>query len=98
MADLIYGWSEEKNTLLKTSIGIYFEDIIVALQAGQLLSDEPHFNQDKYPNQRLYIVEINSYAYVVPYVVDDGRGILFLKTIYPSRKHTKLFLSRKNHD
>lgn len=98
MSDLIYEWSEDKNALLKAKIGICFEDVIIALQGDQLLSNEPHFNQNKYPNQRLYIVEIDRYAYVVPLVADEDRGVLFLKTIYPSRKYSKLFLSKNDHD
>lgn len=36
------------------------------------------------------VIEINSYAYVVPYVEEDD--YLFLKTIFPSRKYTKEYL------
>lgn len=46
-----------------------------------------HPNAEKYPNQLLYEVDVDGYVHVVP-VVREGR-ILFLKTIYPSRKATR---------
>ena len=46
-----------------------------------------HPNAERYPNQLLYEVEVEGYVQVVP-VVREGR-ILFLKTIYPSRKATR---------
>jgi len=52
--------------------------------------DGPHPNRDKYPNQRLFLVRIDDYAWLVPYVENDGE--IFLKTIIPSRKATKKFL------
>ena len=37
-------------------------------------------------NQWIFIVEIDEYTWVVPFVLEeDGRGI-FLKTAFPSRK------------
>lgn len=40
--------------------------------------------------QSIYIVEIDDYAYLVPFVVDGD--VHFLKTIIPSRKATRRYL------
>ncbi|MFT7660309.1 MAG: hypothetical protein ACI89S_001422 [Gammaproteobacteria bacterium] len=98
MSNYIHEWDEEKNALLKDKFRICFEDVLIALQSGKLLSEEPHFNQKDYPHQKIYIVEINEYAYVVPFVIHNAKQSYFLKTIYPSRKHTKLFLTDRHND
>ena len=86
-------WSEDKNRLLKShpERGVCFEDIVLAIESGGLLDDVEHVNDSKYPHQRQFVVLFNNYVYCVPYVVDGG--ITFLKTIYPSRKLTRQYLS-----
>ncbi len=83
-------WNEEKNETLKIERGVSFEMIVQALEKGDILDDLIHPNQSKYSNQRMMIVEMNNYAYLIPYV-EDSSGI-FLKTIIPSRKATKQYL------
>ena len=39
----------------------------------------------------MLVLRINDYAYAVPYVETDGE--IFLKTVFPSRKHTALYLT-----
>lgn len=85
-------WSEVKNTYLKTARGICFEDIQTAIEDGKLLADIPHPQKQLRPNQKVFIVEFDGYAYVVPYVEDEVK--IFLKTIYASRKMTKRYLSK----
>ncbi|HEV7235739.1 MAG TPA: DUF4258 domain-containing protein [Ktedonobacteraceae bacterium] len=87
-------WSEIKNTHLKTQRGIGFEDIQAAMEEGKVLADIDHPLESKYPNQKVFIVEFDEYAYVVPYAEDDTK--VFLKTIYPSRKMTKKYLSKRS--
>jgi len=82
--DLVLDWNSEKNKQLKQERGLCFEDVEVALSTGGFIDDQPHPNQERYPNQRLLMVLINDYPCVVPYVRDNHK--LFLKTIYPSRK------------
>ncbi|GGY85062.1 BrnT family toxin [Marinobacter zhanjiangensis] len=82
-------WSAEKNQQLMSDRGVSFEDVLFALQSGGLLDDGPHPNRDKYPNQRLLVVRIDDYAWLVPYVEDDRE--IFLKSVIPSRKATKKF-------
>lgn len=79
-------YSEEKNELLKRVRGIGFEQIIEAIETGGILDEINHFNSEKYPNQRIYLVNYKKYVYAVPYVVDHKRKVIFLKTIYPNRK------------
>jgi len=84
-------FNEEKNQLLKATRRISFEDVIEALKSGQLLADIAHPSQ-KHPRQRLYAVKIKEYAYAVPYVYNIQKQEIFLKTIYPSRMLTRIYL------
>lgn len=88
-----FDWNEKKNEQLKTDRGIGFEEIEVAIAEGKILDVLPHPNQKKYPNQRIYAVEINGYAYLVPFIEDDEK--IFLKTAYPSRNATKKYIINK---
>ena len=88
-----FDWDAEKNSLLKETRDVCFEDVIFALESGAWSIDEPHPNQEKFSHQYQIVVFINNYAYVAPYVVNQERKTRFLKTVYPSRKHTKLYLS-----
>ena len=83
-------WSAEKNQLLMGERGVSFEDVLFALQAGGLLDDLVHPNSAKYPNQRLLVVQLEGYAWLVPYV--ETADEIFLKTIIPSRKATAQYL------
>jgi len=83
-------WNAEKNQQLMSEREVSFEDVLFALQSGGLLGDGPHPNRDKYPNQRLFVVRIEDYAWLVSYVENDRE--IFLKTVIPSRKATKKFL------
>ena len=86
----IIRWNEEKNTKLKLIRKISFEDIEEAIANGNIYHIDIHPDQDKYPGQKKLFVEIENYIYVVPFVEDDKE--IFFKTIYPSRKDTKLLL------
>lgn len=89
-------WDINKNEKLKFERGVSFEAVLAALDRGDILDDYIHPNQDKYPNQRLLVVQIQEYAYLVPYVETETE--LFLKTIIPSRKATKRYLKGSNDD
>jgi len=86
-------WNAEKNEWLIQNRGVCFEQVLVALARDEALDVVQHPNQQKYPGQRIAIVKIGDYAYLVPYVEDDET--LFLKTIIPSRKATEEYLERK---
>ncbi len=85
-----YDWNEEKNSLLKAQRGVCFEDVVVVLIGSRLLDTLEHPNKNKYPNQRIFVVELFDYAYYVPFIEDEER--IFLKTIIPSRDATKKYL------
>lgn len=84
-----YRWSEKKNEQLKQSRGISFEDVVLALEAGGLLDVLMHPNPRRYPNQKVLVVAVMEYVYLVPHV--EERDHVFLKTIIPSRKATRAY-------
>ena len=88
-----FDWNREKNELLKSERVISFEDVVDAIMEGRILGKEDHSNKKKYPDQKIYILEIEEYAYLVPFVEDEEK--IFLKTIIPSRKATKKYLIKK---
>lgn len=92
-------FSEDKNLLLKATKQVCFEDVITAIEKGDVLDDLNHV-KNKYPNQKILVIKINDYAYAVPYVVDRKRGKVFLKTVYPSRVLTRKYLKggKKNEN
>jgi hypothetical protein len=86
-------WTTEKSVSLKASRGICFEDVVFYIERGDILDDFLHLNQQAYPGQRIMVISIASYAYLVPYVETEEE--LFLKTIIPSRKATQRYLGEK---
>jgi len=85
-----FKWNPQKNEKLILERGISFERVVFFIENGHLLDVIKHPNQDRYPNQHQFIVEINDYAYLVPFVESEKE--IFLKTIIPSRKATKKYL------
>ena len=79
-----FSWNQEKNVKLKRERGIGFEDVIFQINRGEVLDIVDNPNKEKYPNQRVFIMDINEYVYYVPFVEDENE--IFLKTIIPSRK------------
>jgi uncharacterized DUF497 family protein len=86
----LFDWDDEKNKRLKIERGVCFEEVVVATQTDGLLQELRHPNQKTYPGQRIFVVEMNSYAYLVPFV--ENSEFYFLKTIIPSRKATRDYL------
>ena len=85
-------WDVNKNELLKIQRELSFEEIAHIIESGRILSIEEN---KVHPNQKIYILKIEDYAVVVPFVETDNE--IFLKTAFPSRKYTKRFgLGRKN--
>ncbi len=86
----LISWDLAKNVKLQKERGISFDDVLVALEAGQLLEVREHHNSERYRGQKVMFVYIQDYVYLVPFVEDSER--YFLKTIIPSRKATKDYL------
>lgn len=91
-----FRWPVDKNEALKAERGISFEEITVAIEAGGLLEVVAHPNPRKYPRQKVMVVEVFGYAYLVPFVEEDDH--FFLKTIIPSRKATRDFIAEEPDD
>jgi uncharacterized DUF497 family protein len=85
-----FEWNEEKNKQLKKERGIGFEEVFVAIENNKVLEVVDHHNPSRYPRQSVAVVEIQGYAYLVPFVEEEEK--IFFKTIIPSRKATKKHL------
>ena len=83
-----FEWSDEKNQQLIEQRGLSFEGIVSAIEQGGLVDVLEHPNQARYPGQLIYVVEIDEYLHLVPFVLQTD-GTRFLKTIIPSRKATR---------
>ena len=79
-------WNPKKNELLKRERGIAFEEIAYLIESGQIIGIEENPGR---PNQKMYILGIENYAILVPFVENDKE--IFLKTAFPSRKYTKRY-------
>ena len=91
-----FDWNSEKNEKIKIERDISFEDVLVAIGEKKILDIVEHKNQKKYPNQKMFIINIGSYAYLVPFIEDERK--IFLKTIIPSRKATKKYILKINNE
>jgi hypothetical protein len=85
-----FRWSHEKNEILKRERSISFEEIVLAIESGGLLDELKNPNELKYPNQLIFVIALDGYAYLVPYVEESE--YYFLKTVIPSRKATRDYL------
>ena len=84
--NILLQWNEEKNTHLKETRGICFENVIEAITNNQYVMT-PHPNP-RYVHQLMIYFTHNNYYYACPFVLNDKE--MFLKTVYPSRKAKKI--------
>lgn len=89
-----FHWNADKNLQLIERRGVSFESVVSAIQQGGMLDVVEHPNQERYPGQRIYVVAINEYVHLVPFVTQRD-GSFFLKTIIPSRKATRDYIRRR---
>jgi uncharacterized DUF497 family protein len=87
-----FNWSTEKNQLLLRDRGISFERIVFEISCGNELALLEHPNQEKYPGQKIAMVQVDDYVYAVPFIETETE--IFLKTIIPSRKATRQYRSK----
>jgi len=92
----IFDWDEKKNQELKAERDICFEDILIAIVEDRLLDIVKHPNPKRYGNQKIFILDVNNYAYLVPFVEIEDE--ISLKTIIPCRKATKKYLIDKDKE
>ncbi len=86
--EIVFDWSVEKNRQLIEQRGISFESVVSAIEQGGLLDVLDHPNQGRYPGQQIYVVAVQEYIHLAPFVI-QADGARFLKTIIPSRKATR---------
>lgn len=85
-----FAWNPDKNEWLKQTRGISFEEVVFHIENGDLLDVLDHPNPEKYHNQQMFVIQVDQYAYLIPFVETDTE--FFLKTIIPSRKATRHYL------
>jgi len=86
----VFRWDNEKNEWLRQNRGVCFEEVVILMEREDVLETIEHPNQDKYPGQKIAIIRIENYAYLVPYIQESDE--IFLKTIIPSRKATNKYV------
>ena len=90
----IIKWNEEKNQLLLMQRGLSFEMVLDKLEKKEILARKEHHDKQRYPNQFIFILELDGYVCYVPFVENEEE--IFLKTIIPSRKLNKQYKGDKN--
>lgn len=88
-----YNWNPDKNEKLKKERNISFEEVVFHIHNGDEVAIMDHPNQSRSPNQKMSVVVIDGYAYLVPFVESETE--IFLKTIIPSRKATKKYVGER---
>ena len=89
----LISWNPEKNTLLKAVRNVSFEDVVFHIMTGDILDTIDHPNQARYPGQKVHIIAIEDYVYLVPFIESEEE--VFLKTVIPSRKATRTYRGTK---
>jgi uncharacterized DUF497 family protein len=83
-------WDDSKNARLITERGVSFDEIVYCIMNGHLVDVVQNENQDRYPGQRIFVVNRAGYIHLVPF--DESGQAIELKTIIPSRKATRKYL------
>lgn len=91
-----FSWNPDKNEQLRRERGVSFEDVVFHIEAGDEVDVFEHPNQERYPGQKISVVVIEGYAYLVPFV--ESATDIFLKTIIPSRKATRQYLGGSHEE
>ena len=84
-----FDWDPDKNIYLQATRDISFELCVTYIEHGYIL--DILVNTAPRTHQKVFILNIEGYAYRVPFVEDETK--IFLKTAYPSRADTKKYLS-----
>jgi len=84
-----FNWNTDKNKILMDDRNVCFEDVVALIDEDKVLDIIKHPNEEKYPNQSIYILRLHGYVHMVPFLKNNDE--IFLKTIVPSRKMHKLY-------
>lgn len=79
-------WSHVKSERLKRTRGVSFEELV----NSELIAVKKH---PKRTDQQIMLFRYRRYIWVVPFVESEGE--IFLKTLYPSRKYTRVYKKGK---
>ena len=79
-------WNSLKNKRLKRTRGASFEDIL----GSEFVATKRHSKRE---HQNIMLFNYKGYIWAIPYVENDYE--VFLKTLYPSRKYTRLYREDK---
>ena len=90
----VYSWNPEKNELLQKQRGVSFEEIVLNVQLGNEVAIYDHPNVKKYPNQKISVVLIEDYAYLVPYVEDNEQIFLLISNEFQPSESSALGAGR----
>ena len=82
-------WDDEKNKWLSENREVCFDEIVYYISQGYMIDILEHHNKLNYPGQKIFVVEILNYIYLIPFVENDE--MIFLQTIISSRKATKKY-------
>lgn len=81
-------YNQQKNRLLKGTLGICFEDIVNLINTGRTYKIIRHNNYEKYPNQKIIVISVNKYIHLVPFIEEDS--YIFLKTVFASKQFNSI--------
>lgn len=87
---VLFEWDAAKNEKLLEERGLSFDDVVKAIRTGKLLDVYDHPNKERFPNQRIYVLDIGGYACLCPHERRDKS--IHLITVFPNRKATELYL------
>lgn len=87
-------WDESKSEWLRTTRGIGFEEIAFRLAGNELVDMMDHPDPHRYPGQKIFIIRFGDQILAVPFV--ENEGVVFLKTIFPSRKLKRIYEKSKS--
>ena len=77
-----FSWNSLKSERLKLTRGVSFKEIL----RHKIVDTIQH---PRIENQRIFLINYKNYIWAVPYIRTENQ--YFLKTIYPSRKYTKIY-------
>jgi len=90
-SEIEFEWDNKKSELVKRERGLSFDEIVENIRQGAVLDIVD--NREEFKEQKLLILNINNYSWVVPVEFRDGR--IRIITAFKSRKFTKLYLGGK---
>ena len=91
-----FSWDAAKNERLRVERGISFEEVVFHIDRGDVLDVLEHPNQKRYAGQRIFVLKVEDYVYLVPFLETEHE--VFLKTIIPSRKATRKYLKTRESE